>query len=119
MDQLTLAPHARLLVMLSLLDLGENARLLALPFETPECLLEGLVLPNMNHRWHRANSPPLSAGVPNGYGSNRGAIGQSCALPHEKTIRKGIVASRKNLSKRVGEVRLLPSEGSGDEAHNE
>src|SRR5262245_9218633 len=45
-ESLALAPRARLLIVLALLQFGEDPGLLALPLEAPQGVLEGFILPN-------------------------------------------------------------------------
>ena len=48
--------YTRLFVMLAFLDLSQDARFLALPFETAQCVFEALVLANLDQR-HLAITP--------------------------------------------------------------
>src|SRR5438046_2812628 len=59
-DRFPLALRARLLVMLSLLQFGEDSRLLAFPFEPAERIFKGLVLFHVNQR-HSQSPPSASA----------------------------------------------------------
>ena len=62
-QSLALLTNGGLLVVLAFLDLGEDSRFLALALETPQCVLEGLVLSYLDH-WHYLRIHPAFAPSP-------------------------------------------------------